>query len=208
MEVHELADQVLYRIQKQCVGSYGYVCLLQGNVCFKDAFYKKLTLPPDKMLFPFVHRDTSVTPSLRTRKNNPMVSTAFVSIPSTIVTELSHFPLTPNALDYAPHPPHVPVRRRGACEASGCGGGAEWFVWDDWVMGTIHSTLFSAWAYRPPTPAYKKEIIYKTLVSSSSSGFTASTMTTVLPMLCRRWMDVVVLINSQELKRVCRGLIP
>jgi len=103
MEIHELADQLLYRIQKQRAGYYDHVCLLQGNVCFKDAFYKALTLPTDKMLFPFVHRDRPPTPS-RTRNANPMVSTAFVSIPSTIVMELSHFPLTPNALDYAPHP--------------------------------------------------------------------------------------------------------
>lgn len=103
MEIHELADQVLYRIQKQRAGYYDHVCLLQGSMYFKDAFYKALALPTDKMLFPFVHRDIPPTPS-RTRKDNPMVSTTFVSIPSSIVMELSHFPLTPNALDYAPHP--------------------------------------------------------------------------------------------------------
>ena len=103
MEMHELADQVLYRLQKQRSGYYDYVCLLQANVWFTDAFYKALTLPTDKMLFPFVHRDSRHIPS-RTRKANPMVSTAFVSIPASIVAELSHLPLTANALDYAPYP--------------------------------------------------------------------------------------------------------
>ena len=103
MEMHELADQVLYRIQKQRAGYYAFVCLLRANVCFKDEFYKTLTLPTDEMLFPFVHRDSLHTLS-RTRNANPMVSTAFVSIPTSIVTELSHFPLTTNALDYTPYP--------------------------------------------------------------------------------------------------------
>ena len=39
-------------------------------------------------------------------------------------------------------PPHVPVRRRGAREASGCGGGAEWFVWDDWDWVSVCLMLF------------------------------------------------------------------
>jgi len=103
MEMHELADQVLYRIQKQRAGYYAFVCLLRANVCFKDEFYKTLTLPTDEILFPFVHRD-SLHALSRTRNANPMVSTAFVSIPTSIVTELSHFPLTTNALDYTPYP--------------------------------------------------------------------------------------------------------
>lgn len=34
MEMHELADQGMYRLQKQRSGYYDYVCLLQANVWF------------------------------------------------------------------------------------------------------------------------------------------------------------------------------
>lgn len=101
IEMHTLANQVLYRIQKHHDQCYKYVCLLQSHVCFKKEFFETLKLSVDRIMF-FPLDNTCRKKHMH--RNNPIVNTDCVFLPSSIVPKLSHFPFTPDALYYTQHP--------------------------------------------------------------------------------------------------------